>query len=459
MNILLAGVIIFALSIIVLSFIDLKLSVAIYISYLILVPYLKFNIAGFPLSYNLVNLILFAVFIYQSLINKRFNLNTKFIAPFLFLYFMLFYLSLFAGSMPWSIQFNGWRASLMKTCIVPFIVWNLTLSDQKFKIYFKWAFLISITIACVYGILLMRMEGLNPYISMLSDYFGTEDWALVYSALESRIDFSTASKIQSTMSHPMTWTLMLCFSFIIISAIYLKTKNKMLLILIGLVGFNIFISGVRTGIAALTIGFFYFLVRNRNFKLIIYTLIGLIVIVVVIQSNESLSNLFASFTDISGEKSDIRGSTISMRLDQLQGTVNEIKGNELAGKGYGWTGYYISEFGVHPVILAFESLIYTVLCNSGYIGAVVWIMFFLLLFQLNRKIIFKKIDIYLLDTFILTYAAYSVGTGEYEYMPFFAIFYSYLMGYFLLSEKTEALTSENNTKKINNNFIKFELTR
>ncbi|GAB1452028.1 hypothetical protein MASR2M47_20840 [Draconibacterium sp.] len=270
---------------------------------------------------------------------------------------------------------------------------------------------------------------------MLSDYLGKEDNALRFSEMEGRLDFSSASKIQSTMAHPMTWTMLLCFSIIILIAIYLKTKNKKLWFLIGLIGFNILISGVRTGIAALTIGFIYYLISYRNIKLIILTLVALLVMIIVIQSNESLSNLFTSFTDISGQKSDVSGSSITMRLNQLQGVFDEIKGNEWAGKGYGWTGYYMSLNGVHPVILAFESLIFMVLCNSGYLGVLIWILFFLMLSQLNRKILTLKIDIFLMDTLIVVYAAYAMGTGEYGYISFFAIFYSFQLGY-LISNHT-----------------------
>jgi hypothetical protein len=333
----------------------------------------------------------------------------------------------------------------------------LALSDQKLLIYFKWTFLISISIAGIYGVYLMKLEGLNPYVSMLSEYFGKDDVSLRFSEMEGRLDFSSASKIQATMAHPMTWTLMLCFSIIVISGIYLKTKNEKLWVLFGLLGFNIFISGVRTGIAALIIGFIYYLLRNRNIKLIILTFFLIVGLTVVIQSNESLSNLFASFTDVSGQKSDVSGSSISMRLNQLQGSINEIRGDVLVGKGYGWTGFYLSENGVHPVILAFESLIFMVLCNSGFLGLFVWIFFFLLLFNVNRKILKLKTDVYLMDSLIIIYAAYSTGTGEYGYMPFFALFYSFLMGYLSSDLQSEMSSNKSGLKRSNRNYIKFDI--
>jgi hypothetical protein len=431
-DIIIAIIIVFAISIIVLSFVDLKLSVAFYISYLILVPNLQFQFAGVSISYNLVNMILLGVFLYQFLFKKKINLNYEIIIPFLFLYFSLLFLSIFTWGMPWSIQFNYWRFSFMQTCILPLIIWNISTTDQKSLIYIKWSLIISISIAGIYGLFLMKMEGLNPYSSIVSTYSGVEDAAETFANInEARLNFSNAGKIQSTMNHPMTWTLTLCFLTIVFTTMYLKTKRLILWVLIGLIGFNILISGVRTGIAALAIGFLYFLIQHRKIKLIVYTLLFLAVSAIIIQSNDDLSNLFKSFYDISGQKSEVHGSSISMRIEQFQGVLNEINGHEWTGRGYGWNGYYISLNGDHPVLLAFESLLFIVPCNSGIIGSFLWILFFIFLFRSHRKILNKKDDVFLMDSFVIVYVAYATGTGEYGYLSFFAIYYTFLVSYLL----------------------------
>lgn len=436
MDLIITAIYVFAISIIILSFFNLKLSIALYISYLILVPYLQFRIAGVSLSYNLVNSLLLLVFLYQSQIKHKIKLNYQVIAPFLFLYTSLLVLSFFAWATPWHVQFNYWRISFMKTCILSFITWNIALADQDFLIYFKWAFIISFIIAIIYALFLVQLDGVNPYTSIITDYFGIIDFADIYSSeSESRLAFSTAGKIQSTMIHPMTWGLLLCFMFIVFSVFYYTTKNKIYLILIILVAFNILISGVRTGIAALTISSIYYLLRYRKLKFIFLTVILISVFATIIKSNNDLSNLFASFIDFSGTESDIHGSSISMRLDQLQGAIGEIKGNEFTGKGYGWNIYYQSLHGDHPVILAFESLLFIILSNSGIIGSFIWIVFFILLFRLQRKILEVKTDIFLIDTFIIVYIAYAIGTGEYGYIQLFALYYTFLLAYLYNNQK------------------------
>ena len=132
-----------------------------------------------------------------------------------------------------------------------------------------------------------------------------------------------------------------------------------------------------------------------------------------------------------------------MRLEQFQGAVNEIRGHELVGKGFGWSSNYIKENGYHPVLLAFESLVFVVLCNSGIIGAFIWILFFLLLLRLNRKLISSEIDIYLLDTLVIVFVAYAIGTGEYGYIQFFAVFYTFLLSYLFTSQQVLYSESKN----------------
>lgn len=443
MDIIIYCIYIFVISILVSSFINIKLSLALYISYLILVPYLEFNIVGIPLSYNLVNTILLLAFISHFYKRKWMRINFKVIVPFFFFFFSLLFLSLLASDTPLEIQLNAWRIAFMQSCILSFIIWNTVLYEPKVLHYIKWAFMISIVIAGVYGIFLMRLGGLNPYTSFLAEYFDKKDIADIYSQTPTRLNFSTAAKIQSTMVHPMTWGLMLCFLFVLFLTLYLKTKNKFYWLFLCLISFNILISGVRTGIAALFFSFVYFLVRYPKPKVIAISILIVFALSVVVQLNEDVSNIFTSFSDVSGTKSEVKGSSISMRLDQLQGAVKVISNTPLVGKGYGWTSYYSSKHGDHPILLAFESLIFVVLCNSGILGVFVWVIFFFMLINLNRLIIKRKIDIYLLDALIIVYLSYAIGTGEYGYIQIFAIFYSYLIAY-LYNERKMKIIRKNN---------------
>jgi hypothetical protein len=290
----------------------------------------------------------------------------------------------------------------------------------------KWSLIISVVIAGIYNIFLMRLEGLNPYTSFLAEYFDAEkDNAELYASSVSRVSIFSVGKTQATMTHPMIWVLHLSLLSVIFTAYFLKTKIKWYWILILFILFNVFISGVRTGIAALGIGFSYFLFKEKKIKIILSICI---ILFVILYNNEELLNIFNSFIDFDGNKSTVHGSSITMRLNQMEGVFQEIRGFKLfIGKGYGWDNYYILNYGNHPVILSFESLIFSVLCNSGLIGMGLWLIFFLLLFRLQRKILSIKMDIYLMDTMVFVYAAYTIGTGDYNYLFPFTIYYTLLM--------------------------------
>jgi O-Antigen ligase len=427
MNFIIIPIYIFLIAILVFSFINIDLSISLYVSYLILVPYLQISLGGLSLSYNLVNIIILVGFIYNIAKEGKIKFDYKIINPFLFLFGLLLLLSLFEQDFPWSTQLNNLRFSFMSTCILPFIIWNLHLKGHKILTYLKWGLIGSFIISCLYGIYLMKLHGDNPYTSFLATYFGAKvDIASTFASKDPRLSISTAGKIQSTMIHPMRWGIYLCFMVVIITAYLYKEKKTLYLLFLPLLVFNVFISGVRTAIAALIIGFFYFVIGIRKFKILLVAAIVVISFYFVVNSSKGLQNIFSSFTS---SESNVGGSSIDMRLSQLNGAIDEIKGRALVGKGYGWTGWYQETFGPHPVMLDFESLIIVILCEGGIIGMCIWTLFFIFLFRLNRKLLVSREDISFADTLIIVYLAYAIGTGDYGYIEIFSFFYALLICY------------------------------
>jgi hypothetical protein len=435
MSLLIYAIYVFVAMILITAFINIKLSVSLYVSYLILVPYLNIPIGSFSVGYNFVNAVILLGFLYHQKTRKKRTLNFKFTLPFLFLFISQLFLGFF-GDLPFSIQLNMWRVNFMSIIFLSFVIWNLGIADKDFNKYMIISLIISFSIAGIYALFLTRLEGINPYTTFLSLYFGKEDFAERFATNPDRLvtTISNAPRIQSTAGHAMNWTVYTCLFIVFLFVLYIKSDKKKsrlyLLLMILLYLLILFLAGVRTGIAALVIAFVYFMLVNRKFK---YIAIGGIIFITginLILSNAELTNYFSTFFDITETKSNITGSSISMRLDQLQGAFVEIHRNPLTGHGYNWTVNYIGEnLKTHPVLLAFESLVFTVLCNSGYLGMVVWIVFFTLLVRLNRQVLSSRADRMLINTLIVLYVAYSIGTGEYNYQQYFSIFYSFLLSY------------------------------
>lgn len=433
MNIIIPVITIWAFLIIVLAFINIKYSIYTYIAYLILVPNMQFSALGIQLSYNLVNITIICSYLFkfgncnQNSNKEKTDLDFSIIAPFLFLLLSLLIFSIFADELPFKAQFSTIRIVFLRTCVVPFVFLNVAKYDPEFTSNTKKVLIISLIIAGIYAIYLTRLNGSNPYTSFLANYFGGSDVAEAYSVFSTRLGFSSAAKIQSTMVHPMTYAFVLCSSILIISRELLIERKKIYLPILMLFAFNLLISGVRTGIAALITGCIYIIIASRKLKLLLLGIIVASIFYCVIQLDSDVSAVFASMIDVSGDKYDMHGSSIPMRLMQLDGTIAEIQKNGFwVGKGYGWTGYYIKTYGIHPVMGSFESLIFYVLLNSGVLGAICWSIFFLLIFRNNRKYLTSKQDVFLLDAYTIIYISYAIVTGEYGYISFFALFYTLL---------------------------------
>lgn len=112
-----------------------------------------------------------------------------------------------------------------------------------------------------------------------------------------------------------------------------------------------------------------------------------------------------------------------MRMKQFEGCLYEIRNNPIFGNGYQWTDFYKEKYGDHPILLAFESLIFVVLCNSGFLGIVIWVFFLFKLFVNTRKLI-NDTNIMICSLMLsVYYLSYTIITGEYGYMKFLILFY------------------------------------
>jgi len=179
--------------------------------------------------------------------------------------------------------------------------------------------------------------------------------------------------------------------------------------------------GVRSAIGAVMVGFICYLLLVRKIKMVIIGLFIYILFIQLITFIPGMEEYINSMTEYNKDAT-VKGSSIELRLEQLNGGLNEIRNNYIFGKGYGWTDYYLT-FRVHPTMLAFESLILVILCNNGFIGFFIWgIMILNYIRNLRNK--FFKNDKAILISLLVTYLVYSVVTGEYSYLKYFLIFYS-----------------------------------
>ena len=113
------------------------------------------------------------------------------------------------------------------------------------------------------------------------------------------------------------------------------------------VGASAITCGVRSVLGGLVVAVAYFFLMSKDYKMMIGVIVVALVVYFIADSIPELSKYLGSMADINNTKGDVSGSSVDMRLNQLEGAIKEGNKNPLFGLGYGWTGYYIC-CTVHP---------------------------------------------------------------------------------------------------------------
>lgn len=413
------GIIIFL--IIVFSFIKLKIGVAIYLAYLMLVPYMQIHFGGLTFSYNLVNVIFLIAFFIEFRGRHKYQIDYKPLTPFFFLYVGYLIIMIFSSDTPLSYMLNKYRLQVMKIFITAFVMWNVILNDHSSLKLFRNVCLGCIATASIYGLFLTQTEGLNPYIIELANING-EEYNIEYVTRETGRMFG---RITSVFTHPMSFGLFLGLSLVFIYGCIKKVNVYIIAILSLLVLVNVFTCGVRSVILGLAISVLFYLLLIRKFKVFAGAAVVMAVIYGVISNIPEMSEYVSSIVD--SKSTNIGGSSLDMRISQFLGCFDIIGDNILFGKGFDWHQYYMQSHVVHPKLLAFESLIYVVLCNFGFMGAILWFMYTLKMYKYMRSLGSIKEILIPLVLFVF-YLSYSCITGEYGYMQIFILFYIIMIG-------------------------------
>jgi hypothetical protein len=426
-----------------------RIGVAAYLAYILLVPYMKIDIGGFTLQWNLINILLLIAFFLHRQQHSEYEEYTgcdwRPLLPFAVYFGVSLLLIPFQDGLPSSYALNYWRTESMKYLILPFVLWNdILVSYESLKLY-RNVTVGCIVIAVLYGLFLTTMPGINPYMIVLSAANG-EEFNLAYAAGNSGLSNDTTlsderifGRISSVFNHPMTFGLFLGLSLFYL---YRNKENIYNLILLGLTIFimtDIIVCGVRSVIAASFLSILFLLIQTRNAKLFFIIGLGGCVLWTLFTHIPSLNTYLGSI--LSQHESTIGGSSFELRLSQLEGCFHEIQETFLEGKGYGWSAYYVSQHGGHPTILFFESLVFVILCNSGIIGMILWIVMSTMIIKYNQWS--ERPIAALLNALFIFYIAYACITGEYGYMQYFIIFYILMLGEELYIENEEDLTIEN----------------
>ena len=409
---------IWLLLVLVLSFWNLKWGVVLFLMYMVLVPYMKLQFGGFELGQNLFNTAFLAsYFIYAN--KHMVRTDWKPLMPFVVYFIATLCVMPLQSHVPFGIMFNSWRVDIMSTLILPFVIWNVAKAEPSSVKWFRNAMLVAIAIAVGYGLFLTTTGGLNPYIMSIMNLLDVkQDMESYYEAAGGG---RLLGRISSVFVHPMSYAFFWGLSFIYVFQSRQYIKKVFIALLLIAVGASAITCGVRSVLGGLVVAVAYFFLMSKDYKMMIGVIVVALIVYYIADFIPELSKYLGSMADINNTKGDVSGSSVDMRLNQLEGAIKEGNKNPLFGLGYGWTGYYNSLRGDHPVCLAFESLIYVIICNFGLFGFAIW-TYMVLKYMKNNRIMHLSENV-LFDCLIVFYISYSCITGEYGYMKTFLIFY------------------------------------
>ena len=396
-----------------------------YLVYMFLAPYIY--IGGYIIYARTIALFFLLLYLvkFHKIIKRQ---DYKPLSPFLLLLIGQFFLLITSEILEYS--FERWMFTASFFCFALFLYGNIKSNPLAVK-YFSIALFVVFCIITAYGLFLTTMPGINPYLIFVNPVFGlefNEAYAAGNSGLSSNtelIEGRLFGRISSVFNHPMTYGLNLGF-FFIYSLYFLRNKPKVMIGTLACIFVAILVSGTRTPIGALGVTGLFIILYLRKFKFFIY---GLTAFIVVIYGTQMISTEAGEYmaSIISSDDSNTKGSSISMRLYQLEGCLDIVKNNILTGKGYGWSNWYNATYGTHSKALWFESILFTVLVNTGLLGMILWGF---VIRGYYKYIVGKIKDIYTRTIFLalfLYYLVYSLITGDFG-INYFFIFYIVLLG-------------------------------
>lgn len=293
----------------------------------------------------------------------------------------------------------------------------------------------------------------NLYLMLVSIVYSS------ISGLEKMLEESRGGlegRLSGTIGNPIFYAGMLLILFFQILALYINVSPKKRFwrytILVSLLALfmNMFFTGSRASLVALLLGFGVFCLKWWSKTRLAIALVSIVTLFFVgmkfpvFGKYQVYVDSIVCFWDDSKSEGEIKGSSVEMRLNQLDGLSDlvGVKGS-LFGLGSGWVQKYVSKNGMHPVLLGFESVFFSGVAQYGIIGFfLLYILLFIAMFHLSwyfykqSKISFNQF--WLVGCYIFSYVIYAFMTGPF-FWEFFLGGYVILLKYFLCKEKEKVL--------------------
>ena len=283
------------------------------------------------------------------------------------------------------------------TEIMPFYIVACAIQEKEAYDLILKTFLMSFAIVGIWGIITYIIRS-NPLYTFFITMPGNENVANFTGEGFDRIRGGLSSSASGNLSGPLPWGQ---FSLLVFLMIFLYTniRNKFWgLFLLFLACANTFLSTKRSVILPMIIALAYIFYKNglKSKKKMLSALFCLVVGLGILSQTkivdsyvQNIKSAVLFWNDDYASKASISGSSKEGRMLQLTTAFGMIENNLLFGLGYNYPAYYESRKGMHPIMIGYESLLFSVV-SSGIMGLFCWFLFFWKGFQFTKGGVISK---------------------------------------------------------------------
>lgn len=272
--------------------------------------------------------------------------------------------------------------------------------------------LIIFSIYAIYGIYTFAMQG-NPYYDFVVSVYGEGGVDGMWSGIQDR-----GYRVNSFLSNPIAYGLVMALATMGLWAYHLRIRNKMAIILLCLIAFNVVLSNSRSSFSAFALGVIIYVILYYGVsrRMIIAILGGCVVVGILYYNVENVASMIDSVADIWQTGGDsTEGSNMELKNEQLAVSLLYFQESPIWGHGIGYFRDVIQErYGTQSGLAGLEGYEYRLLVELGLVMIIAFIIFIL---KFMRIVIRYKIYDSLLSSITLgqfvAFVFFLMATGDY----------------------------------------------
>ncbi len=267
--------------------------------------------------------------------------------------------------------------------------------------------------------------GSNPYEIYVKQFLpDTQSVRLISESYAEDLRFGIAGRQQAFFNHPITYGAVLTCIWAVMAKLFFNRTigNVYFAAISAFIVVNIALCASRSAylfamVVAFGIMIRYFFAGRRYIQL---ASLGLFSVTALLLTDsfgaiyEALEPFIFFFDDAVQAKHGITGSSLEMRLDQFSGVFSLIQDSLLFGNGRLFILEYLTNYGGHPVLLGFESILFSIPIMYGLVGTAAYFAFFTVVFKSS----FHPRNGFLQILFV-GYMALIISTGFMGTLPIF----------------------------------------